>query len=110
MVQNPLIARFKVLAQLDITERRVPQDGRIQVKYLDGTVDLRVSSLPSQHGEKITLRILDSTRGVKTLDELGLTRPICSACASVNGNWRHFLLAVMPAQRAPYLSRTNSER
>ena len=72
-VQNPLIARFKVLAQLDITERRVPQDGRIQVKYLNGTVDLRVSSLPAQHGEKITLRILDATRGVKTLDELGLS-------------------------------------
>ena len=72
-VQNPLIARFKALARLDITGRRVPQDGRIQLKYLNGTVDLRVSSLPGQHGEKITLRILDATRGVKTLDELGLS-------------------------------------
>jgi type IV pilus assembly protein PilB len=71
-IQNPLTARFKVLSQLDITEHRVPQDGRIQVKYLGGTVDLRVSSMPAQHGEKITLRVLDATRGIKSLDELGL--------------------------------------
>ncbi|MFI5366491.1 MAG: ATPase, T2SS/T4P/T4SS family, partial [Candidatus Binatia bacterium] len=72
-VQNPLIARFKILAKLDITERRVPQDGRIQVRYKDGAIDMRVSSLPAQHGEKITLRILDATRGVKALDQLGLS-------------------------------------
>ncbi|MFQ5668516.1 MAG: ATPase, T2SS/T4P/T4SS family [Candidatus Binatia bacterium] len=72
-VQNPLIARFKVLAKLDITERRVPQDGRIQVRHEDRLIDLRVSSMPAQHGEKITLRILDATRGVKTLDKMGLT-------------------------------------
>jgi type IV pilus assembly protein PilB len=72
-VQNPLIARFKILAKLDITERRVPQDGRIQVRYHEGKVDMRVSSLPAQHGEKITLRILDATRGVKALDQLGLS-------------------------------------
>lgn len=70
-VQNPLIARFKILAKLDITERRVPQDGRIQVRYRDGMVDMRASSLPAQHGEKITLRILDASSGVKTLASLG---------------------------------------
>src|SRR5262249_59681714 len=57
-IQNPLVARLKVMAKLDITERRVPQDGRIQVRYQDNTVDMRMSSLPAQHGEKITLRIL----------------------------------------------------
>jgi type IV pilus assembly protein PilB len=71
-VQNPLIARLKVLAKLDITERRVPQDGRIQVRYHEGAVDMRVSSLPAQHGEKVTLRILDATRGIKELNTLGL--------------------------------------
>ena len=72
-VQNPLIARLKVMAKLDITERRVPQDGRIQLRYGDRTVDLRVSSLPAQHGEKITLRILDATSGIKALDRLGFS-------------------------------------
>ncbi|MBI3768144.1 MAG: Flp pilus assembly complex ATPase component TadA [Deltaproteobacteria bacterium] len=70
-VQNALIARLKVMAKLDITERRVPQDGRIQLRYTDRIVDLRVSSLPAQHGEKITLRILDATTGIKALDRLG---------------------------------------
>src|SRR6185295_11103978 len=60
-VQSALIARLKIMAKLDITERRVPQDGRIQLRYADRSVDLRVSSLPAQHGEKITLRILDAS-------------------------------------------------
>jgi type IV pilus assembly protein PilB len=72
-VQNPLITRFKVLAKLDITERRVPQDGRIQVRHRDNVVDHRVSSLPAQHGEKVTLRILDTKRGLKALDTVGLS-------------------------------------
>ena len=72
-VQGPLTARFKVLAKLDITERRVPQDGRIQVRYKDGSIDLRVSSLPTNHGEKITLRILDARRAVRKLEELGFS-------------------------------------
>jgi type IV pilus assembly protein PilB len=72
-VQSPLTARFKVLAKLDITERRVPQDGRIQVRYKEGSIDLRVSSLPTNHGEKITLRILDARRAVRKLEELGFS-------------------------------------
>ncbi|HEY2387783.1 MAG TPA: ATPase, T2SS/T4P/T4SS family [Candidatus Binatia bacterium] len=72
-VQNALVARLKVMAKLDITERRVPQDGRIQLRYADRVVDLRVSSLPAQHGEKITLRILDATSAVHALDRVGLS-------------------------------------
>jgi pilus retraction protein PilT len=63
------------MAKLDITERRLPQDGRIQVRYLDKSVDMRVSSLPAQHGEKITLRILDASQAVKALDRLGFGAP-----------------------------------
>lgn len=74
-IQNPLVARLKVMAKLDITERRLPQDGRIQVRFGDKTVDMRVSSLPAQHGEKITLRILDASQAVKALDRLGFTVP-----------------------------------
>jgi type IV pilus assembly protein PilB len=71
-VQNPLIARFKVMAKLDITERRMPQDGRIQLRFQDKLVDLRMSSLPAQHGEKITLRILDASVAVQALNRIGL--------------------------------------
>ena len=72
-VQAALLGRLKVMAKLDITERRVPQDGRIQIRYQERVVDLRVSSLPTQHGEKITFRILDSTRAVTSLEKLGFS-------------------------------------
>jgi type IV pilus assembly protein PilB len=70
-VQNALTGRFKIMARLDITERRQPQDGRIQVFYHDRQIDLRVSSLPTRHGEKMTLRILDANRSADSLDRLG---------------------------------------
>ena len=68
-VQDPLIARCKVLAKLDITERRVPQDGRIKIRYGDSVVDLRVSSLPTQYGEKVTMRVLDSGTAPANLEK-----------------------------------------
>ena len=72
-VQDPLTARCKVLARLDITERRVPQDGRLQVRYRDSMVDLRVSVLPTQFGEKVTLRILNAGAAPTGLDFLNLS-------------------------------------
>jgi len=72
-VQDPLIARCKVLARLDITERRVPQDGRIQVRYEDSIVDLRVSSLPTQFGEKVTMRILDPRTAPANLEKFSFS-------------------------------------
>lgn len=71
-VQDPLTARCKVLANLDITERRVPQDGRIRINYQGKMVDLRVSSLPTQFGEKVTMRILDPSAGPRGIDSLTL--------------------------------------
>ncbi|MBI4517562.1 MAG: Flp pilus assembly complex ATPase component TadA [Deltaproteobacteria bacterium] len=72
-VQDALIARCKVLAKLDITERRVPQDGRIRIRYRDSLIDLRVSSLPTQFGEKLTMRILDPTAAPRGLASIGLS-------------------------------------
>jgi len=68
-VQDPLIARCKVLAKLDITERRVPQDGRIKIRHGDSIVDLRVSSLPTQYGEKVTMRVLDAGTAPTNLEK-----------------------------------------
>ena len=66
------ISRIKILAKMDISERRIPQDGRITVKSGMRLVDLRVSTMPSINGEKVVLRILDKRAAVKKLEELGL--------------------------------------
>jgi type IV pilus assembly protein PilB len=71
-VQEPLIARCKVLAKLDITERRVPQDGRFRISHRDATVELRVSSLPTQHGEKVTMRVLDPRSAPTSLEKFNI--------------------------------------
>ena len=65
-------ARLKVMAELDITERRLPQDGRIRLSDATGAVDLRVSTLPTVHGEKVVLRVLDAAAARLGIDKLGL--------------------------------------
>ncbi len=72
-VYPALISRLKVMANLDISERRLPQDGRIQVYTGGRTIDLRFSSLPGIHGEKVVLRVLDKGRALKPLDQLGMS-------------------------------------
>jgi type II secretory ATPase GspE/PulE/Tfp pilus assembly ATPase PilB-like protein/FixJ family two-component response regulator len=67
-----VISRIKILAKMDIAERRRPQDGRITVKSGTRLVDMRVSSLPTINGEKIVMRILDKSASIKKLDELGV--------------------------------------
>ena len=66
------ITRIKILASLDISERRLPQDGAITSGLADKTVDIRVSVLPTVHGERIVMRILDPEAANFTLDELGI--------------------------------------
>ncbi len=66
-----VISRLKVMAEIDISERRVPQDGRISLSVEGKSVDLRVSTLPTVHGEKVVMRILDRTSGVQPLADLG---------------------------------------
>ncbi len=68
-----LVSRLKVMANLDISERRLPQDGRIQVSTRGNVVDLRFSSLPGVNGEKIVLRVLDKSRSVLDIDRLGMS-------------------------------------
>lgn len=68
----PIISRIKVLANLNIAERRVPQDGRIRITLAGRPVDLRVSTLPTQFGESVVLRVLDQSSLQLELDQLGL--------------------------------------
>ena len=66
-----VVSRLKVMADIDIAERRLPQDGRMSVSVEGATVDLRVSTLPTVHGEKVVMRILDRASGVIPLADLG---------------------------------------
>ena len=72
-IQAALISRFKIMAELNIAERRVPQDGRIPVRHEGKDYDMRVSCLPTMHGEKIVMRILDKTSVLLGLNKLGFT-------------------------------------
>lgn len=67
-----VISRLKIMADLDVAERRVPQDGRIRLRLQDRQVDVRVSTVPTLHGESIVLRLLDKAKGWGSLEELGL--------------------------------------
>lgn len=67
-----LVSRIKVMARLDIAEKRLPQDGRISLRVAGREVDLRVSTIPSSHGERVVLRLLDKQAGRLDLTHLGL--------------------------------------
>jgi type IV pilus assembly protein PilB len=68
-----VISRVKIMAGMDISEHRIPQDGRFNVRVKDKDIDMRVSTLPTVYGEKIVLRLLDKSGGRVTKDAIGLT-------------------------------------
>ncbi len=71
-VQSALISRIKIMANLNIAEKRLPQDGRIELKVGNKDVDIRVSTLPTSFGERVVLRLLDKSSILITLTELGM--------------------------------------
>jgi type IV pilus assembly protein PilB len=68
-----VVSRVKIMADLDISERRVPQDGRVGLKVENHAVDIRVVTMPSVHGEGIVMRLLDKNQALLTLDKLGMS-------------------------------------
>lgn len=74
---KPIVSRIKILAELDISEKRLPQDGRIGLQVGGRMLDLRVSSLPTHDGEKVVLRILDSQNALQPLERLVLAEKVC---------------------------------
>jgi Type II secretory pathway, ATPase PulE/Tfp pilus assembly pathway, ATPase PilB len=72
VVARSVISRLKVMAGLDISERRLPQDGRILIEVRNRRIDLRISTLPTVYGEKIVVRILDPETAKRSLDALGM--------------------------------------
>ncbi|HIG05249.1 MAG TPA: type II/IV secretion system protein [Planctomycetes bacterium] len=70
-LQGPVISRLKIMARMDMAEKRRPQDGRIKIKIQGREIDLRVSIIPSVHGESVVMRILDKDAGLVDLEKLG---------------------------------------
>jgi type II secretory ATPase GspE/PulE/Tfp pilus assembly ATPase PilB-like protein len=92
----PLISRIKIISSLDIADRLRPQDGRARVAVSGQPVDLRVSTLPAQLGEKVVIRILDSRGSVKSLDSLGLNAGEAEAIKRLLENHEGIMLVTGP--------------
>lgn len=75
-IASAVISRLKLMANMDISERRLPQDGRFNIKVRDHAVDVRLSTMPTQNGESVVMRMLDQTNGIKELDQLGMPERI----------------------------------
>ena len=77
-----IVSRIKVMAQLDIAEKRLPQDGRISLRIAGRPVDVRVSTLPSGHGERVVMRLLDKHSGCLEIDALGMATETYAAMSN----------------------------
>ncbi|BFT60813.1 type II secretion system ATPase GspE [Pseudomonas moorei] len=91
-----LVSRIKVMARLDIAEKRVPQDGRMALRLAGHEVDVRVSTLPSAHGERVVLRLLDKQAGRLELPRLGMPDSTLAALRELLGKPHGILLVTGP--------------
>jgi type IV pilus assembly protein PilB len=91
-----IVSRLKVMASLDIAERRLPQDGRIQVSTQGRTVDLRFSSLPGIHGEKVVLRVLDKNQSILDVAKLGMSAANLGGFRALLGRSNGLILVTGP--------------
>ncbi len=71
-VAGALVTRLKLMSGLDIAEKRLPQDGRFSLKVKDKSIDVRLSTMPTQHGESVVMRLLDQSASLMTLDRIGM--------------------------------------
>lgn len=78
-MRGAITSRLKIMAELDIAEKRVPQDGRISVKIAGHSVDIRMSTIPSAHGERVVLRLLDTAAGQLKLSQLSMNEQVLTA-------------------------------
>src|SRR5687767_162781 len=74
-LRDQTISRMKIMSGMDIAERRKPQDGRSRLRFAGRRIDLRVSTLPTQFGEKVVIRLLNSERAIQALDQIGFSTP-----------------------------------
>jgi len=91
-----LISRLKIMAQLDIAERRLPQDGRISLRIGTRAMDVRVSTLPSAHGERAVLRLLDKSQGTLNLESVGMQGDLLARMESLIAQPHGIILVTGP--------------
>jgi len=91
-----VVSRIKVISQLDISEKRLPQDGRTSIKLSGKTLDIRVSVLPTFHGERVVLRILMQSEDIPTLEELGIKSSITNELEKLTQNSHGMILVTGP--------------
>lgn len=75
-IAGALVTRLKLMSNLDIAEKRLPQDGRFTIRVKNKTLDVRVSTMPVQHGEAVVMRLLDQSAGLLQLEDLGMPAPM----------------------------------
>ena len=92
----PIIARMKILANMDITVSRIPQDGRFTLKIENKEINVRVSSIPTIYGENLVLRLLDMSGGIYTLDRLGMVAADMEKIESMGGKPYGMILSTGP--------------
>ena len=91
-----VISRLKIMAELDIAERRLPQDGRIRLRLQDRAVDVRVATAPTLHGESVVLRLLDRERGRRSLTDMGMGAQVLAQFTEVIGRSHGIVLVTGP--------------
>jgi type IV pilus assembly protein PilB len=95
-LQNSVVSRIKILADMDIAERRAPQDGRFLVKISGKKIDLRVSTLPTQYGEKVVMRLLEADAPLQNYAALGLAPEIAEGLTRILSQPQGMLLVTGP--------------
>lgn len=75
-VASALVSRLKIMSGLDISEKRLPQDGRFQLRLLNHIIDIRISTMPTQYGEAVVMRLLDQSNGLLSIERLGMPADI----------------------------------
>jgi len=93
---NGIVNRIKVISHLDISEKRVPQDGRTQITLGGVSLDIRVSTLPVHFGERVVMRVLMQSQKIPTLDELGFEKDISNALKTTIKNPHGIILVTGP--------------
>lgn len=95
-ITSAMVSRLKLMANADISERRLPQDGRFTVNVKERQIDVRLSTIPTQHGEGVVMRLLDQGNAINTLDELGMPPAILSTFRKTIHNPNGLILVTGP--------------
>lgn len=95
-IQSTLISRIKIMAKLNIAEKRLPQDGRIEIRIADKNVDIRVSTIPTSFGERVVLRLLDKSNIILKMSDLGMPQERLAAFNELIRNPHGIILVTGP--------------